>query len=71
MLSAAFMLVDLSIAVVKLKVTVSVAVMQLEVSAVTYAGESKCSKYLGATLFIDIMQVGVSAVIMQVSALCT
>ena len=53
-LSATFMLVDLFVGV--MKVTVSVAAMQLEVSATL----------MPMKIFIEVMQVGVSVAIMQV-----
>ena len=62
-LSATLMLVDLFSSVIK--VTVSVAIMQLQVSA-TLMQVTVSAANIWVTLFIEIIQVGMSAVIMQV-----
>ena len=62
-LSAALILVDLFLSVTK--GTVSIAIMQLEVSA-TLMQVKISAAYIWVTIFIEIMQVGVSVAIIQV-----
>ena len=58
-LSATFMFVDLFVVI--MKVTVSVAIMQLEVSA-TLMQVKIFAANMCVTFFVEIMQVGVSAI---------
>ena len=62
-LSATFMLVDLFVAITQ--VTVSVAIMHLEVSAAFIQVKASAANML-VTIFIEIMHVGVSVAIIQV-----